>query len=183
MTSRYLRPIILAILVTLFLAGCHDTPSVSGVRWEIERQIPGIQLERESHIRLGRFTMGLVKKIVRWAADEDQEAQRIVPHLRRVEVATYRVRGLPADAELEGPYRFERKLAATGWETIVRVREEDERTWVFYRPDAEGSIRNLYVVALDGDELVVVDLEGRLDRLFAEATADDPDGLVEVLGA
>ncbi len=54
---------------------------------------------------------------------------------------------------------------------------------MFYRPDDAGAIENICVVALDGNELVVVDLEGRLDRVFAEAMADDPDGLVEALGA
>ncbi len=174
--------LILAALAALFLAGCRDTPSVAGLRWEIERQMPGIHLERESHLRLGRFTFGVLKRVALWAMDDDEEEREIVTNIRRVELATYRVRGLPAGGELEAP-RFERRLAAAGWETVVRVREDDERTWVFYRADDSGAIRNLYVVALDRDELAVIDLEGRLDRVFAAALADDPDGFVEILGA
>ena len=75
--------LILAALATLFLAGCRGTPSVAGLRWEIERQMPGIDLERESHLRLGRFTFGVLKRVALWAMDDDEEAREIVAHIRR----------------------------------------------------------------------------------------------------
>ena len=170
------------LLTALFLTGCKETPSMASIQWELERQIPGIQLEREHHIRLGRFTMALVKKVVRLVDDEDQEELRAISHVKRVAVATYRVRSLPEDMDLDVPYRFERKLAKLGWEVVVRQREDDEHVWVFYRLDEEDSIRNLYVVTLDAYELTVVDLEGRLDQMIAEALANDPDELNEIFG-
>ena len=33
------------MLAAFLAAGCKGTPSVTGVRWEIERQIPGVRLE------------------------------------------------------------------------------------------------------------------------------------------
>ncbi len=170
------------LLAALWLVGCKETPSIASIQWEIERQIPGIQLERESHIRLGRFTMGMVKKIVRLAADEAPEDLRLISHVKRVAVATYRVRSLPDMTDIKEPYRFERQLAERGWEVVVRQREDDEHTWVFYRLDEEDAIRNLYVVTLDSHELTVVDLAGRLDQMLAEALADNPGELAEIFG-
>ena len=171
-----------ALLAALCQTGCKETPSAAGIRWEIERQIPGVRLERESHVKLGRFTMAIAKKIIRLAADEDDDDLRIISHIRRVDVATYRVLSLPAAGTLDVPYRFERRLAGSGWETIVRQREDDEQAWVLYLPDADGSIRSLCVVSLDSHELTVVAIEGRLDRMLAEALADDPDELFHILG-
>ena len=172
-----------ALLAALLLTGCKETPTMASIQWEIERQIPGIRLEPESHVRLGRFTLAVVKKIVRLAGDEDDDDLRMISHVKRVAVATYRVRSLPAAESLDGPYRFDRQLAERGWEVVVRQREDDEQAWVFYRLDEDDSIRNLYVVTLDPYELVVVDLEGRLDQLLAEALADEPGELAELFGA
>lgn len=170
------------LLVALALAGCKETPSLASIEWELERQLPGMELERESHIRLGRFAMGLVKSVVRLAAGEDEDDLRILSHVKRVAVATFRVRSLPENPDVAVPYRFERQLAERGWDVVVRQRDHDEHVWVFYRLDDDESIRNLYVVTLDPHELVVVDLEGRLDEIIAEALADDPDELAGIFG-
>jgi len=184
MTTHPITTVLLAaaLLAALPLAGCRDAPSAAGLEWEIERQIPSLRLERESHVRLGRFTLALARKILRLASDDDEEDLRIVRHLRRVDVATYRVVSMPETGELDLPYRFERRLAEKGWETMVRLREDDEQSWVLYRADEEGAIRNLYVVAFDEHELIVVDLAGRLDRLIAEALAEDSREVGEIFG-
>lgn len=166
---------------TIWLGGCRDAPSAGALRFEIERQLPGVELERESHIRLGRFTMGLAKKIARLADDEDDEDLRVISHIKRVDVATYRVVSRPA-GPLELPADFEARLARKGWETTLRAREDGEQTWVLFRSDPKGAIRSLYVVAFDSHELSVIQVEGRLDRLIAQALADDPGELDQILG-
>ena len=42
------------------------------------------------------------------------------------------------------------------------------------RSDPDGSFRNLFVVSLERDELTLVRVDGRLDRVLAEAMAKDP---------
>lgn len=181
MTKPTLRTTaVLALLAALLAGGCKDTPSASELEFEIERQIPGAHLERESHVHLGRVAMSLARKIVRWAADEDEDDLRVIQHIKRVCVTTYRVHSLPAD-KLD-TRRLERRLAEHGWEALVKRREGGERTWIFTRSDDDGAINNLYVVELDRSELTVVDLEGRIDRVMADAFAEDPDELVELLG-
>ncbi len=171
---------VLVLPVALLTAGCRDTPSAAELKFEIERQIPGAHLERESHIHLGRVAMSLAKKIVRWANVEDEEGVRMMRHIRKVCVATYRVHSLPAE-ELD-TRRLEQRLAKRGWEAMVKERDGNERTWVFTRAEEDDAISNLYVVALDRSELTVVDLAGRIDRVMADAFADNPDELVELFG-
>jgi len=171
------------LFFSVLLTGCKDAPSVASVRWELEQQLPGVRFERESHIRLGRLTMALAKPIVRWALDEDDEARVIVSNIKRVDVGVYRVVALPDPSELQLDFRFEQRLAANGWTLVVHERDDADRTWVFTREDKEGKIRGLFVAAFDEEELTLVSLDGRIDRVLAAALADDPGELADLLGS
>ena len=176
------KPLSLLLLLSLAvpLAGCAGTPSVDQVRWEIERRVPDARFEPEVHIRLGRLRMGLLRSLLRMVPDEG-ETVSLLREVDRLEVATYRVESLPNLAGTLPDPRFEDRLLQAGWTTTLRQQDGDSRTWLFTRADDAGSMRNLYVVALDPSELTLVRLDGRLDRAFAEAVADDPDEVVRIV--
>jgi hypothetical protein len=157
-------------------------PSAETVRLHLESEVPGAEFRRDSHVRLGRFTMALAKGVMRVVAFEDKETRNALSHIKRVDVASYEVVAMPELDSISLPGRFERRLTRLGWYPMVKTREEDSRTWVYYREDGAGSISNLYIVELDSAELTVIDLAGRLDRLTAELVAEDPDGFVAGLG-
>lgn len=181
-TDRNPSPILLAaaLLMGLSLAGCKDAPSASTIKWQLESHIPGLQLELDSHVRVPRIAMWTARKILRLASEEDQEDLRVMSHIRRVNVATYRVLQYPDDDTPNTPYRFEKRLADAGWTLMVHQRDGDDQTWMFHRQGEGDAITNLYVVALDHYELTIVDLAGRIDLIVAEAFADDPGELIEV---
>ena len=183
MTPR-LRSIVAATVLLLapLLAGCKDAPAVSSVRWQLERQIPGAEFEREFHIRLGRMSLGLVKGIAGWAI-EDEAGRSMLKAVKRVDVGTYRVVSLPPLDQIEAPRGLANKLGDSDWSLLVRQQDVDEHVWVFMRNDPEGAIRNVYVIALDEVELTMVSLEGRLDEVLVEMIADDPGGFAYGLGS
>jgi len=174
---------LLPLLVTLPLAGCGaGSPSVDTVRWEIERRLPEARFERESHIRLGRLTLGLARRIVHLTDPGDPDT-KVLDDVRRIEVATYRVRSLPdLEHRLAGQTEFEQALARNGWTAVLRERDRGSRTWIFLRADARGALSNLYVVSLDPEELTLVRLDGRLDRAMADSIADHPKKLAAEIG-
>ncbi|HEX6863381.1 MAG TPA: DUF4252 domain-containing protein [Thermoanaerobaculia bacterium] len=173
--KRALSVVAVLSSLALPLAGCGDPPSVDQVTHEIRRWMPGVRFEREEHIRLGRIKMGLVKGIVRMVDDEDDESKAILREIDRVEVATYRVHDLPDTTGLpEKAPAFERQLAYAGWSLTVKAQEDNSPAWLFTRSDGQGGLSNLLVVDLDDHELTVVRVDGRLDRVFAEAVAERP---------
>jgi len=176
-------PILLLLPLAVSCLACGGGgPSVSTVRWEIERLVPEARFEPEVHLRFGRLTLGLARHIVHWADPGDPDVAPL-DHVRRVEVATYRVHALPdLAARLAGQTRFARALAASGWTMNVAAREARSRTWVFTRGDASGALSNLYVVALERDELTLVRIDGRLDRLVADSVAGHPGDFVRTMG-
>ena len=87
----------------------------------------------------------------------------------------------PEDVDAHALNSLDRRLGKQGWNRLVRVREEGEITWVFTRENG-GEIRDLFVVALDRDEMVIVRVGGRLDQVMADLIAEDPSGFGASLG-
>lgn len=176
--------LLLASLLSLnaVLTGCGGAPSVEEVRLELQHRFPHARFEREEHVHLGRISMAFVHGVMRLVPDA-AEARDIVNPIHSVDMATYRVSDLPDLDRLTGETRFERQLARAGWSNTIRTREADgSRTWLFTRADSEGSLRNLFVVTLEGSELTLVRVDGRLDRAFAAAIAEHPRKALEGVG-
>ena len=181
---RRFRHVVFAVatLAALLLTGCKQSPTAEQVRLELEQQLPGARFERESHLHLGRLSMAAVKQVLRFTLPKESEERKLIASIKRVDVATYRIVSPPENATLRGTSVLRRRLEKEGWIVALREQESDERTWVIYREDTRGAVRSLCVVSLDPWELEVVAVDGRLDELFAQAIADDPDGFVQSLG-
>ncbi len=175
------RGLVLLVAANVFLVGCKDAPSVGAVRRELEQEIPGAEFEYDFHVSLGRLSLGMVKGIAKLAL-ADEEGEAAMRHIKRVDVGVYSVVSLPPLEEIRTPGGLPERLDGSGWSLTVHAQDEFERVWIFTRINEAGSIRNIYVVALDDAELTMVSLEGRLDQLLADLVADDPDGFISGLG-
>ena len=176
MRSTGLTGVAALALSVVSLVGCKDSPAVATVRWQLEEQIPGAEFEKEFHLRLGRLTLGVSRRLAGWMLADDEELARLMKSVKRIDIGTYRVVSLPPLEEIEVPARLMDGFDRAGWSLVVGLRDEEERIWMFMRQDEDGGIRNIYIVALDEVELTMVSLEGRLGELLAEAIAADPGG-------
>lgn len=158
----------LVAVITLF-SGCFSLSAreLAEVRRELETQIPEARFEKEIELSLGKTAMGTMKCLCLLIPDT-REARKYLKDISGVSVAVYEVESLPPLNEVELPKRLKRLLADKGWDVLVKAREEDQIVWILYQ-EHRRSIRNLCVLALERDELVLVRLRGRLDRLFAQA--------------
>ena len=159
------------------LAGCGGSPTVSEVRWELQRRFPEARFEPEEHVHLGRFTMGLLHGVVRLAASHDEDGREeaeVFRQIHAVDVASYKVHNLPSLDGLAADPRFDRELRKHGWSQLVRTHEANESTWVYVRGTGDGVLNNLFVVSLEKDELTLVRVDGRLDKMIAMAMAEHP---------
>lgn len=176
---RWVRaaPALTVALFALVLAsfGCASSsaPKAAQVRAAYEEVSPGCRLEHEERLTLSGLKLAVVKRLVRLSNDED--AVGMLSNLRRVEVATYRVVTPEECAEVGALDRIKREMMSSGWRPMVIERDRLEASWVFSHSDAEEGLDGLFVVTIDAGELEVVRLEGRIDRLLADAVADDPD--------
>ena len=138
----------------------------------IKASQPGCEVHQESRISLAGLRLSAVKALVRMAGES--EGTEILSHMSRVEVVTYTVNPASNCGDRPSLDSFEEDMATRGWSILVKERDEGDTSWVFARGDAEGDLDGLFVVAFAGDELEIVRLEGRIDRIMAEVLAEDP---------
>lgn len=174
-------------LKTLFLAipllalplsnGCMWAPELTAVKRDLARQLPDVGFRKNLTLSFGPLTMGLARGVT-GLIPEAAEVRNYLRDVSKVQVAIYEIEGTPRGTAVETPARLQ-ELLDEGWEMAVRVREEHELVWLLYRIDDE-SVREMIVVVMGDEELVLVRVKGRLERLLAEALQDsrDEDGFM-----
>lgn len=157
------------IVVMTLSSGCLWAPELSKMRNDIEDQMPGTSFNREFAISLGPITMGLARMLTGLVPDDDvRTARKYLRDVSSIQVAVYRSE-TPAPVErVRMPERLRRMYEDEGWEMAVKVQEDDSLAWVLYRI-TNDSIRDVYIVVLDDEELVLVRAHGKLERLVARA--------------
>jgi hypothetical protein len=147
-------------------------PELTEVKRDIARQLPDVGFRKNVTLSFGPMTMVLARTATGIIPDAS-EAHDYLREVSRVQVAVYEMEGTPGDFILETPERLQ-ELLDDGWEQAVRVREDDQVVWLLYRIDGE-SVRELFVVVVDDEELVLVKVKGHLDRLLARAIQSSDD--------
>lgn len=164
---------LLLVLAVATAAGCTSmaSPGAANVRDSIVAANPGCHLERESRVSLGGLKLAIVKSLARLSGEP--EAARVLPHIRRVEVETYNILVPTLCNETSWMEVLGETMTERGWWAMVIEREDAESSWAFAHGDETGDLDGLLVVEFGGDELEVVRVDGRLDRLFAEALVEN----------
>lgn len=137
----------------------------SGIRREIA-DATGAEYDREFGLTLGRMSMGVVRcgmKVARnHAGDEVPDIS--LEGVRKVQVGVYQVK--PGTWDADHP-KFD-PAALGDWESVVRVQDDGEDVHVLLRTK-HGETRGMLVVVSEADELVIVRLAGKLDRVIQDA--------------
>jgi hypothetical protein len=164
--------IVSAVVVVAGLSsGCLWAPELDRVRQEIEEQLPGTHFKKEFAISLGPLSLGLARTIVSLVPPA-KEAQLYLRDIRRVKAAVYKAENVPDRPGLQMPKKMRELMEKKGWEVAVRAQDDDgESVWIIYRAEDE-TIKELYLVVLGSDELVLVKAAGNIDRLFVKAIQD-----------
>jgi hypothetical protein len=183
MTVKNIRGMRVALAFTAVLvltgtfAGCLWSPELARVQQDLERQLPGARFEKDFAISLGPMTLGLARAITGMVPDA-REASGYLKHVKRIQVAVYNASSMPAMNTVRMPKQLKQLQERAGWETAVRVRDENEIVWIMYKIDGDR-IRDLLVVCLSDDELVMVKASGTLDALVARALSET-DGVTGI---
>ncbi len=180
MPRKSLLLLLVLLAFVLPLAGCLYSREIAHTRRDLERAYTDARFEREIVLSLGPGSL----RVLGWMAglvpeDEPQMASDYLREISRVKVGVYRVAYLP-DLDAFDPPAL-RRFEGEGWEVAVKTREDDEAVWVLYK-ERRGEVRDLYVIVLTDEELVLARVKGHLDRLLAKVVEDQHElrGLVDL---
>ena len=167
--STLLTPLVLLIVV-LPMAGCFYSREIAHTRRDLERSYPDAEFDREVVVSLGPValrTLGWVSGLV---PDEDVDmARAYLREISRVKVGVYNVEYLPSLDGFDPPSL--RRFRNDGWEVAVKVQDAEGMVWVLYRENRDD-VRDLYVIVLDDEDLVLARVKGHLNRLLARVMED-----------
>lgn len=163
---KRLLPLLLCLPL---LTGCFYSREMVGTKRAIERELPDVELDREVTLSVGPLALRFTRFVTGFVRDEDaQMARAYLRDISRVKVGVYDVAYLPTLDDFD-PMRLRR--FRDDWEVAVKVREDDQFVWVLYRPERD-TVRDLYVLVLSEDELVMARVKGHLNRLVARVMED-----------
>ncbi|MEW5702353.1 MAG: DUF4252 domain-containing protein [Candidatus Zixiibacteriota bacterium] len=173
-TNRKATLIVVAAL-PLLLSGCMRARQLEGIGQQIVWSCPEADFHRDVSLSLGPMSIGVLS----WAAgladdDEDvREARQYLRCIRSLQVVVYDIDGKIGDVRDLFPRRLQETLQDDDWELLVKSNEPDGQTWIHYREDNKGVVREMNIAALDRDEFVLVRISGNLNRLFEQALEDE----------
>jgi hypothetical protein len=148
---------VLGVLAVL-ASGCMTYRGPHGVEAALERKL-GVELHRELGIKLGPLSTKFAASFV--GNDDDFGLKGMT----RVGVAVFEV----GERNGAAPRPIEpRDLGGSGWTTVLESRDDGDQVLVLVKTRA-GSVHEMMFLAVDGDEVVVARLTGRLDELVAKA--------------
>lgn len=160
--------IVLLILLGFTLTGCiHVNRQFKDTRNAILSNVDA-EFERDIEFGLGPVGLTLARAVVSIAADEEHadEARIALSSVSEVQVGVYKITGRNSNLSMSNFNDVTENLKDAGWVPIVRSSQDGELNMVFVQDDYE-SLNNIYVIALDHDELAIVNVSGRLERLVA----------------
>lgn len=171
---RHPSTILTALLVLLLAvpqAGCFFSREIANTRRDIEKTYPDLQLERQIVLNLGPISLGTLRWLSGLVPDDDVEmANDYLRDVSRVKVGLFRSENPSAlDAFDADMIHFDDE-----WTTAVKTRDDESRIWVLYR-EGEDTVRDLYVVVLGEEDLVIARVRGNLNRLLARVMEDHVD--------
>ena len=151
----------------LATTACMSYRGPRGVEDSLERSL-GVELKRDVGIKLGPISTRIVASL----SGDDGHADFDLHEISSVGVVIFE-RGRSNGST---PRRIEPKdLGVTGYTTMLSSSDGDEQVLILVRP-RKGSIRDMVLLAVEADEVVVVRLTGHLDTLIAKAMDEAKSG-------
>lgn len=126
-----------------------------------------VDVKTEFQLQIGSGLISLGGFAVSFT-DANDEVSKYLRDIRNVQVGVYNLYGVSRKQPIVIPDKIGKKLARKGYEPLVKVKERDSAVWVMSKMRGKR-LESLYVIALDRSELVLVEVQGRLERLIEKA--------------
>ena len=132
----------------------------------------GNDYHREVEISAGPFMINVASWVVNFSQDDDEMLDDMMRQVSNVQVGVYTVtknRGKEKASIME---KINNEMEAKGWQYIVRSYDSHDLTAVFVSKNPDMFFRKMFIITHDSEQLVLVEVEGKLDRLIELAIKD-----------
>ncbi|OGU76212.1 MAG: hypothetical protein A2V93_03300 [Ignavibacteria bacterium RBG_16_34_14] len=160
------------IIVVLFIAaGCINVNrNFKEVSTKLINKF-GNDYHREIEASVGPFLINFASWVVNFS-QEDEIVDDLMRQVTNVQVGVYTMTN---DRKRERSSVMEKiniEMQSRGWRYIVRSYGNEELTAIYISSDPEMFFKKLFIITHDSEQLVLVEVEGKLDRLIELAIHD-----------
>ena len=131
----------------------------------------GNDYHREVEVSVGPFLINFASWVVNFSQD-DEIVDDLMRQVSNVQVGVYT---MIKEGHNEKPgvmNKINIEMQNKGWKYIVRSFNDDEMTAVYVSKDPEISFKKMFIITHDSEQLVLVEVEGNLDKLIEMAIHD-----------
>ncbi len=178
-----MKKIFIVLVVSLIVFGlavaasCIPRFEFLDVATSVRASMYPTQVQKKFKLRVGSM-MILAARMIASRATDTPEIADYLGDIKNVQISIYDVNRDEGSVALAIPPEADHGLKERGWEPFVRVRDNGQQVNLFYKAINDG-LAGVYAVVLAEDKLVVVEVQGKLDKLIEKALQQQglPDGL------
>jgi hypothetical protein len=154
------------LLLPLFLNGCIGiNEEFAEIRNEVIKNFGG-DFKSEMQFSIGSAGITVSTWFVDAAADEDIAAD-ILDDVSSVQIGVYKkLRGTDSP-NMNTLREIESKMSESGWKSIVKSCDKEELAAIYVRKDSGKILDRLFVISIENDELVLVEVKGDLKEAIS----------------
>jgi Domain of unknown function (DUF4252) len=131
----------------------------------------GNDYHREVELSAGPFMINLASWVVNFSQD-DEVIDDLMRQVSNVQVGVYTLTKDGGKEKMSIMEKINNEMGARGWQYIVRSYGNDELTAVYVSKNPDMFFRKMFIITHDSEQLVLVEVEGNLDRLIELAIKD-----------
>jgi hypothetical protein len=165
-----MRQIIYLIVLGSLLccSGCRTSSDFNYIEDSIRGQIYPAKLENDIKFSVGSLSMKMINCFV----DDKEDKDMFLKEIKSVQIGVYKIHNADNKGQFRIPGNVEKTLIDKGWEPFVRVRKKnEENVLILYRQMSE-KIMSMYVISLEQNELVIVEVNGNLNNIMEKAICE-----------
>lgn len=164
-TRLFFLPI---LLLPVFLNSCIGVnEEFTDIRNEVINNFGG-EYQSEVQFSIGSAGITVSSWLVDAAAEEDIAAD-ILEDVSSVQVGVYKKLRRTDSPDMNTLREIESKMSESGWKSIVKTCDNNKLAAVYVRKNPPEALERLFVISLDKDQLVLVEVEGNLKEVISTA--------------
>ncbi len=166
------KSIILLIAIPFFLFTLTGCIGVNRQFSEVKNKIIGElgnEYKTEIQFSVGSSLIHVSSWFVDLAADEEY-VDDMIREISSVQVGVYnRIEGAKHKAGFSTLKSIDEEMTSNGWKYLVRTIDRNELTTIYISADPEELLQKMYVINLNDEELVIVEINGDLKKVISYA--------------
>jgi hypothetical protein len=159
---------VLLLMILPFFTGCYGVSSYfSSVRSDIVRNAGG-NFTTDTEFAIGPTMISLAGMFI--SSEDDPGAKKILKGISGIQISVQkRITAFEKGSNYRILQNIDRRMNKFGWRYIIKTCSKDDISAIYVNRDLENGIKQIFIVSLDKNELVLIQLDGNLKDVFETA--------------